>query len=77
MDYTVILQAEITDFEPRLYAGGGIRTYGNGVFALVTSKYDSFAAFLQITFARSVSKSLQTPYILMKNREIHPDPAPT
>ena len=58
MDCTVILQAEITDFDPRLYAGGGIRTTGNGVFALVISKYDNNAAILQITFARSVSKCL-------------------
>ena len=72
MDCTVILQAEIADFELRLYAGGGIRWSGNGVFEVLTSKYDNNAASVQITFDRSVLKCLynslfQTGYQLGPN----------
>ena len=53
-------------FEGWLSAGEGIWWPGNGVFALVLPKYDSFAAFLQITFARTVSNLLTNPRLFLR-----------
>ena len=61
MNCTVILQAEITDFEPCLYAGGGIRMSGNGVFALVTSKYDINTGIDQTESVENVSEDICGP----------------
>ena len=59
-----------------MYAGGGIRWPGNGVFAVVTSKYDSNAAHVQITFARSVSKCLCSHRLLAEIPKAKPTPNP-
>ena len=49
-----------------MYAEGGIWWPGNGVFALVLPKYDSFAELLQITFAKTISNPLASPGLFRK-----------